>query len=188
MARGQFEVHDIYEANVVAAFAFSTLKDQSIAKQPLPLACTGTTTTPDTNCFAPILNGNLRQLQPIVGLDYYFHHMDTFPGPRCSRDVWQCVGIMGAVSARKADSYFLGLFVEPVIGVQLAGGANFGTQNTLQGAFKLGVPADVTGDFPTYEKRVTGGFVSVGLDLAIFRKVFGKVTGIGTAATNTQGH
>lgn len=188
VARGQFEVHDIYEANVVAAFAFSTLKDQSIAKQPQPLACTGTTTTPDTNCFAPILNSNQRQFEPIVGLDYYFHHMDTFPGPRCSKDVWQCLGVMGAVSVRRTDSYFLGLFVEPVIGVQIAGGANFGTQSTLQTAYKFGAPVDITGDFPTYQKRATGGFLSVGLDLAIFRKIFGKVTGIGTATTNTQGH
>ena len=188
VAHGQFEVHDIYEANVVAAFAFSTLKDQSIGKQPQPLDCVGTAATPDANCFSPVLNGNLRQFQPIVGIDYYFHHMDTFPGPRCSKDVLQCLGVMGAVSVRKADSYFLGLFVEPAIGVQLAGGANFGTQSTLQTAYKFGTPADVTGDFPTYERRVTGGFLSVGLDLAIFRKVFGKVTGIGTAATNTQGH
>jgi hypothetical protein len=79
------------------------------------------------------------------------------------------------------------LFVEPVIGVQLGGGANFGTQSTLQTAYKFGMPADSLAIFRPM-KSMSGGFLSVGLDLAIFRKIFGKVTGIGTAATNTQGH
>jgi len=187
VARGQFEVHDIYDANVVAAFAFSTLKDQSISKQAQPQACSGTSTTPDPNCFAPALNSNLRQWTPVVGIDYYFRPMDTFPGHHCSNAFLQCVGVMGAVSVRKVDSFFLGMFVEPVVGVQFAGGANFGTQTTLQGAYKFGTPVDISGDFPTYEKRATGAFVSAGLDLAIFRKIFGKVTGLGTTTANTQG-
>jgi hypothetical protein len=187
VARGQFEVHDIYDANVVAAFAFSTLKDQSISKQAQPQACQGSATAPDTNCFAPVLSSNLRQFQPIVGVDYYFHHMDTFPGHHCTNDMWQCLGIMGAVSVRKADSYYVGIFVEPVVGVQFAGGANIGSQTTLQSAYKFGTPVDLTADFPTYEKRATGAFFSAGLDLAIFRKIFGKVTGLGTATANTQG-
>jgi hypothetical protein len=71
--------------------------------------------------------------------------------------------------------------------VQDAGGANFGSETTLQRNFQFGTPADITGDFPTYEKRTTGWFVTAGLGLGIFRKIFGKVTGIGTSASGMQG-
>ena len=74
-----------------------------------------------------------------------------------------------------------------MLGVQIAAGANFGSETTLQRNFHFGTPADITGDFPTYEKRTTGWFVTAGLDLGIFRKIFGKVTGIGTSASGTQG-
>ena len=97
------------------------------------------------------------------------------------------VGIMGAVSVTKANTYFFGGFFEPVLGVQMSGGAAFGSQDTLHSAYKFGTPVDITTDFPTNEKRATGAFVSLGVDLGIFRKVFGKVTGIGTSASTTQG-
>ena len=93
----------------------------------------------------------------------------------------QCVGPMGAISVNRASNFFFGGFFEPVLGVQFAAGANFGSEKTLQRNFQFGAPAEVTGDFPTYDKRTTGWFVTAGLDLGIFRKIFGKVTGIGTS-------
>jgi hypothetical protein len=192
VAKGSFEVHDVFHANVVAAIAFSTLKDQSITKQAQPTSCTGTPTAPDSNCFAPLLNSNSYKWAPIVGLDYYLHPRDTFPraqGQRweCTEDWKQCVGFMGAASAVKANNYFIGGFFEPKLGVQFAAGANFGTKTVLDSNYKLGTPVDITGDFPTHDARGTGFFLSAGLDLGIFRKIFGKFTGIGTAASGTSG-
>jgi hypothetical protein len=191
VAKGSFEVHDVFHANVVAAVAFSTLKDQSITKQPQPQSCNGTPANPDPNCFSPVVSNSFKWA-PIVGLDYYFQPRDTFP--RAAGDPWlctqhpgQCFGIMGAASVTKANNYFMGGFFEPVLGVQLGAGANFGTKTVLQSPYKNGVPVDITGDFPTTDKRGTGVFVSAGLDLGIFRKVFGKFTGIGTSASGTSG-
>jgi hypothetical protein len=197
VSSGSFEVHDFFHANVVAAFAISGLKDQSIAKQPTPQGCGGTKANPDNNCFTPILNGGNRQQQVIIGLDYYLQPRDTYPRTKyagnwkkewvCAHHPLQCLGPMGAISVNRGSNFFLGGFFEPVLGVQIAGGANFGSETTLQRNFQFGTPADITGDFPTYEKRTTGWFVTAGLDLGIFRKIFGKVTGIGTSATGTQG-
>jgi len=69
VAQGSFEVHDVFHANVIAAFAFSTLKDQSISKVPEPQSCSGTPSSPDANCFAPYLNGYNRKWAPIIGLE-----------------------------------------------------------------------------------------------------------------------
>lgn len=185
-------MHDVFHANVVAAFAFSTLKDQSISKVAQPLSCSGTATTPDTSCFAPYLNGYNRKWAPIIGLDYYLHPRDTFPRTPdrrwlCHEDWRQCVGVMGAASVTTANNYFLGGFFEPTLGVQFGAGANFGTKTILNSGYTFGTPVDITGDFPTHESRATGVFVSAGLDLGIFRKIFGKVTGIGTSASGTSG-
>lgn len=187
VARGSFEVHEFFHATVVAAYAFSTLKDQSIAKQAAPNGCGATPGSPDANCFTPILNSKNRQQQVFVGLAWYLKPRDTFP----SNDIYckhalQCVGPLGAVSVNNAGSFFLGAFVEPLLGLQISGGANLGSERTLQKNYQFNVPADVSGDFPTYQRRATGGYFSIGLDLGIFRRVFGKVTGIGTAGS-TQG-
>lgn len=190
VARGSFEVHEFFHANVFAAFAFSSLKDQSIANQPTPLGCGGTTANPNTDCFTPILNGGNHQQQVIMGLEYYLRPRDTFPREKwpCSVHVWQCVGPMGGLSVTNANNWFLGGFFEPVLGVQFSGGANFGTEKTLQSPYQFGTPSQITGAFPTYQKRTTGAFFSIGLDLGIFRTIFGKVTGIGTATAATQGN
>lgn len=182
-----FEVHDFFHVNIAAGFAFSSLKDQSIAKQASPLNCNGTAKTPDSNCFIPVLNANNRQENIMIAFEYYLQAQDTFPRDKYSRSwlcgahPWQCFGPMGGLSLTKANNYFLGAFFEPVIGIQVLGGANFGIETTLEKSFTFGMPADINGDFPTYQKRATGWFLSAGFDFGIFRKVFGKVTGIGTA-------
>ena len=193
VAHGSFYVHDLYRANVVAAFAYSRAKDQNIVKQPEPGACGG---SPD--CFSPLLNDKPSQLNLILGVDYYFHHRDTFydvsgdvsGAPQRSPQEWllQSTGIMGALSATKANNWFLGLFFEPVLGVQVGGGANFTSEKRLQKNFQFGTPVVMTGDFPTQDVRVTKAFVSAGLDLGLFRKIFGKLTGIGAATAATQGN
>jgi len=189
VAHGSIQVHELYQANVVAAVAWSSLKDQSITAQAQPLACIGTAAIPDPNCFAPLVTSSYKW-SPIVGLDYYFQSRDTYPRTNlpwlCSEHPWQCFGLMGAASATKANNYFLGGFFEPVLGVQFGAGANFGTRTVLASPYARGVPVDITGDFPTHDGRGTGFFISAGLDLTLFRKVFGKFTGIGTSASGSS--
>lgn len=188
VAQGSFEVHDVFQANVIAAVAFSTLQDQSITKLAAPMSCGGSGGNPDPNCFSPQVRGSYKWT-PIVGLDFYFHPRDTFPRSSwaCGYDWLQCFGVMGAASVTKANNYFFGGFFEPALGVQFGAGANFGTKTVLQSPYEANKPADITGDFPTTERRGTGFFISAGLDLGIFRKIFGKFTGIGTSASGTSG-
>jgi len=192
IAQDSFFVHDLYRANVVAAFAYSWLKDQKIVKQP-STKCD----PPSDNCFEPILASNDPQLGLILGLDFYFDRRDTFfdvaghPGPdtRTSRQrVLQQTGVMGAVSATKGNNWFVGLFYEPILGVQISSGVNIGREQRLQSNFQFGTPVDMPNDFPTQDRQVRKTFLSVGLDLGLFRKVFGKITGVGTAASSTQGN
>jgi len=59
-------------------------------------------------------------------------------------------------------------------------GAHSGTEKRLQGS-----PDITSTTISTYDKRVTKLFFMAGFDLQIFRKIFGKVTGVGTSATTT---
>jgi len=191
---GLFYVHDLYRANVVAAFAYSFLKDQKVVKQP------STQCNPaSSNCFSPFLASSDPQMHIIFGVDYYFRPRDTFydvPG-RPEHDqpdnrtplqqVLQRTGVMGAISATRANNWFLGFFYEPLLGVQFASGLNLGRENRLQSNFTFNTPVDMAGDFPTQEHQVKKLFISAGLDLGLFRKIFGKVIGIGTSTTSTQG-
>jgi hypothetical protein len=195
---GTLYVHDFYKANVVAAFAYSWARDQNIVKQAAPTACGGSTGAPDNNCFSPLLNNSSSQLNLILGVDYYFRPRDTFydvrrpafyEAPKRSNREWllQSTGIMGGLSATKANNWFLGLFFEPVLGVQVGAGANFTAETRLQRNYQFGAPVDLAGDFPTQDSRLTKPFISAGLDLGLFRKIFGKVTGIGTLTGTSQG-
>jgi hypothetical protein len=74
-----------------------------------------------------------------------------------------------------------------VLGVQFGAGANFTSESRLQKTLQFGSPVDITGDFATQDVRVTKPFISAGLDLGLFRKNFGKLTGIGVSAAATQG-
>ncbi len=179
VARGQLQVHDFYYANVTAAFAFSKVQDVSILKQ--PATSTNCTTT---NCFSAIEGRRTEQLNLILGVDYYFKPRDTYPGVdhHSGWNLLQSFGIMGAISATHANNWFLGPFWEPITGAQFAVGANFGTEKRLQQPFTLGTPVDMAGDFPTDDKRVSKLFFSAGMDLALFRKIFGKITGVGGGA------
>lgn len=190
VAKGAFQVHELFWGNVVAAVAASWLKNQSVTKQAQPTSCKGTSTTPDTMCFSPVLTSSVR-MAPIVGLDVYFQQRDSYPRTDrpwlCREHPRQCFGGMGAMSAIKANDYYIGGFFEPSLGVQITAGMNLGVHTALQKPYQSGVPVDINGNFPTSDQRGVQLFVGAGLDLGIFRKVFGKFTGIGTSTSSTSG-
>lgn len=93
----------------------------------------------------------------LLGIQYYLRVRDVFPGR--SKPAW---GILGGVSLNTLDTFFAGLSFEPTPGFNFAGGLRISTGNHPKGAFGM-----------------------LGLDVDIFRKVFGKVKGIGTASTQS---
>jgi hypothetical protein len=90
------------------------------------------------------------------------------------------------VSGNALNNYFLGLAWEPSLGFNFGFGAHSGTETRLQAPYQLN-SAIPSSSVLTYDKRITKLFVMAGFDLQIFRKIFGKVTGVGTSATSTGG-
>ena len=178
VAQGAFEVHQFDKATIVAGFVFSFLHNNNFAARP--------TTSNGTTTYTAVLSSNQRfQPHVLLGLDYYFKPKDTFPvngGGHHTR--LSDFGVLGGVSLNSFNNYFLGIAWEPSLGFNFGVGAHFGTETTLQKPYQVNgtIPSNTV---PTYEKRATGPFVMAGFDLQIFRKIFGKVTGVGVAAAAT---
>jgi hypothetical protein len=176
VARGTFAVHNFDRASVVAAFVATTLRDVTWSKHSETTADGKTITTP----FAAT-----REMQQhfFLGIDYYFRPRDSFPGAK--QPSWKSqFGVLGGVSITHLNNFFAGLAWEPILGINLGAGLHFGTETALQppAAEHTALTSDTV---PTYEQRRTGGFFTLGLDVEVFRKVFGKVVGIGVGTTPT---
>ena len=194
VANGSFDIHERDFGTVIAAVAVSTLKDQNVGQMTPavinPAQCPNATppVSPSTiytdpNCLAPINNGTSIQVHGIAGVGFYFRRRDTFPRSleplgALPRPYAQYFGLMGAAAVDRVNSYFVGPFWEPFVGLQISGGANFGNETILNPVYKYGTPVDLTGSFTTNKQKI-GAFFGIGLDLGIFKKVFGQVTGIG---------
>lgn len=193
VANGSFDVHERDLGTVIAAVAVSTLKDQNVGQMTPtiinPAQCPNATPPvapstiyTDPNCFAPINNGTSIQVHGIAGVGFYFRRRDTFPRSLEPRDtprpLAQYFGVMGALAVDQVNSYFVGPFWEPFVGLQVSGGANFGNETILNPVYTFNTPVDLNGSFTTNKQKI-GAFFGIGLDLGIFKKVFGQMTGIG---------
>jgi hypothetical protein len=194
VANGSFDVHERDLATVIAAVAVSTLRDQNVGEMTPaiinPAQCPNATPPvapstiyTDPNCFAPINNGTSIQVHGIAGVGFYFRPRDTFPRSleppgAPPRPLTQYFGVMGALAVDQVNSYFVGPFWEPFVGLQVSGGTNFGNESILNPVYTFNTPVDLNGSFTTNKQKI-GAFFGIGLDLGIFKKVFGQVTGIG---------
>jgi hypothetical protein len=185
VAHGSFEVHDFYRATVVAAFTFSTIKNQTVASRSITSgqANDGTPCTPAAPCSQPFLDKGSSIPSVVVGLNYYFSRLghDTFPGARNSTS--QKMGVFGGLSADRLNSYLIGIGYQPTEALQLTTGFHAVSQDNISGSYS---PNQVYPGTPSFGGKSTwseGAYFGVGLNLSIFRKVFGSVTGLGTKAT-----
>jgi hypothetical protein len=185
VAHGSFDVHDFYRATVVAAFTFSTIKDQTVKPKPITSgqANDGTACNTTSPCSQPFLDKGSPIPSVVVGVNYYLSKEghDTFPGAK--RSIGQKLGLFGGISATKLNSYFLGLGVEPLEAIQFTGGVNFVSQDSISGLYN---PNQVYPGSPSFGGRSTwtkGAYFGAGFNLSIFRKIFGSVTGLGTKAS-----
>jgi hypothetical protein len=179
VAQGSFELHEFDRATVVAGFVFSRLHNNSFTAQP--------TTSNGKTTYTAAMSSQPFQPHVFIGVDYYFSPKDTFPTRNRSYHLkLSDFGLLGGVSANALNNYFVGLAWEPSLGFNFGLGAHSGTETRLQAPYQVNssIPSSTV---PTYDKRVTRLFVMAGFDLQIFRKIFGKVTGVGTSATSTGG-
>jgi hypothetical protein len=200
---GFFEVHEFQSAAVIASVAISSIRDNSFGTQPLyfdgtpahPFPTTGpcqptvtstttngttTTTITATPCYASYQTGNGLQPQAMIGIMYYLRlHDSFFTAPYSfSRNS----GIVAGISANTANTFFLGVATEPHVGLNIGGGIEFGSESRLQPSI-LALNQTASTTAPTYTRRINKPYVSIGLDLNIFRKVFGKVFGFGSSSS-----
>jgi hypothetical protein len=177
VAQGSFQAHEFDRATVVAGFVFSRIqKNNFTAVSSTTAGATTYTVGNPTQSFQP---------QVFLGVDYYLSPKDTYPNRTGSYHLkLSDFGALGGVSANTFNNYFAGVAWEPSLGFNFGVGAHMGTEKRLQNLN----PGDAipSSTVPTYDKRVTKLFIMAGFDLQIFRKVFGKVTGVGTAATSTS--
>jgi hypothetical protein len=83
VAHGSFDVHDFYRATVVAAFTFSTIKDQTVKSKTITSgqANDGTPCSTTSPCSQPFLDKGSPLASVVVGVNYYLSKQghDTSP-------------------------------------------------------------------------------------------------------------
>ncbi len=180
-------VHDFYKATVAAAFGLSFVRDRSIESRLITSgqAIDGSSCSTSTPCSQQFVDVGSYVASLVVGVNYYLSKKghDTYPG--AVNRFNQKLGVYGGLSATRLNSYFLGLGYEPVEALQLMGGVNFASQNAISSQFN---PSSVYAGTPSFSGASswgTDGFVGIGFNLSIFRKIFGSVTQLGTKVTGT---
>lgn len=171
---GKFEVHKCSQASIVAGFVFSSLEDSAFvlgSRQNPHNPAAGT-----ENFIASKYSN--RQLHYLLGLQYNLKRKDTFPGAHRGR-ARLIPGILGGVSLNKINHYFLGLSFEPELGITISGGLHYGSRFVPATSFEQGETLTGFTEVPMRHKMKIGWFGMIGLDLHIFYRVFGKVSGIG---------
>jgi hypothetical protein len=198
---GVLDVHDKYRATMVAAFAFSpSLKETTFVTTAITTGmATGSTTTNPAPCTfaAPCTQLTVSRgpahSSVIVGMSFHPFGYDTFPGAfswtrRPGEALRQAFGIFGGLSVQNLNDYYGGLDLQVAHGVQIMGGVNLYRQSTLIPGYVSGdiYPGTISASTFTGAQRWThGAYFGIGLNLSIFRKAFGSVTGLGTTAPSS---
>jgi hypothetical protein len=193
---GVLEVHDRYKATMVAAFAFSpgvseiSIKTNTVttgmatgstAQNPIPC-------TVAAPCTQVLTTGPIHS-SVILGMSFHPGGYDTFPGafswnqPR--KALKQAVGIFGGLSVQNLNDYYFGADLQIAHGLQFMGGLNFFRQGRLAPGFTSGGIYPGTPSFTGAQQWTHGGYFGLGLNLSIFRKAFGSVTGLGTKTASS---
>ena len=125
-----------------------------------------------------------------MGLSYHPWGYDTFPGAfswtkKPGEALKQGFGIFGGLSVQNLNDYYAGVDLQIEHGLQIMGGVNFFRQDTLATGFTSGGVYAGTPTFTGAQQWSHGGYFGIGLNLSIFRKVFGSVTGLGAKASST---
>ena len=101
------------------------------------------------------------------------------------RFVEEAVGVFGGLSVQNLNDYYVGGDFQLVHGLQLMAGWNWYRQNTLAPGLVNGNIYATAPNVTTVQKGTSGAYFGLGLNLSIFRKAFGSVTGLGTAAASS---
>lgn len=193
VANGVVDVHDRYKATMVAAFAFSpNLKERSIQSQPIT---SGTTSDGAVICSSATPCSQAKEVHGsphasvILGISFHPWSYDTFPhaydGTGLREHAKHAIGVFGGLSVQNLNDYYAGIDFQVAHGLQFMGGANFLRTDALASGYKNGNIYAGSPAFAGPQRFKTGAYFGIGLNLSIFRKAFGSVTGLGTSATSS---
>jgi hypothetical protein len=190
---GVLEVHDRYRATMVGAFAFSSVKETSIATTSITSGSTtdGMACSADPQCTQVTASAGPAHSSVILGVSYHPWSYDTFPGAQSwKKDALGALkhgfGVFAGLSLQRWNDYYVGAALQ-IGGLEFIGGVNFVRQDTLAAGFDSG---NIYSGAPTFtgpQQWSHGGYFGLGLNLTIFRKAFGAVTGLGSKATTSGG-
>jgi len=190
---GVIEVHGHYRATIVAAFAFSQIREASITSvQVTTGTATGTNTSCSSNspCSMVTVSSGPHHSSVIAGMSYHLWTYDTFPGVfSWKKDpasaFKEAVGIFAGLSVQNLNDYYVGGDLQIGHDMQLMGGLNFYRQSSLAPGFTNGNVYPGSPSFTGPQHWTRGAHFGIGLNLSIFRKAFGSVTGLGTSTTSS---
>jgi hypothetical protein len=190
---GVLEVHDRYRATMVGAFAFSSVKETSIGTTSITngSATDGTVCSADHQCTQVTAGAGPAHSSVILGVSYHPWGYDTFPGAQSwKKDALRALkhgfGVFAGLSLQRWNDYYVGADLQ-IGGLEFMGGMNFVRQDTLAAGFDSGNIYAGTPTFTGPQQWSHGAYFGLGLNLTIFRKAFGAVTGVGGKTTTTGG-
>jgi hypothetical protein len=185
VAHGVVQVHDRYKATMVAMFGFSGNGTQNFTSTAVSsgTASDGTTACTSSNpCTQISVSQGAAHSAVLVGFSFHPYGYDTYP--HFHQGLKHRWGIMGGLSVLSFNDYFAGPDLQIAHGIQVALGVNVYQQDKLNPIYMNNGIYPGTPTF-TAQHWTTGVFGGIGLNLSIFRKAFGSVTGIGTSTTST---
>jgi hypothetical protein len=185
VAHGVVQVHDRYKATMVAMFGFSGIGTQTFTNTTVSsgTASDGSTACNSTNpCTQISVTPGAAHSAVLVGFSFHPYGYDTYPHFHQSfKHSW---GIMGGLSVLSFNDYYAGPDLQIAHGIQVALGVNVYQQGKLNPIYMNNGIYPGTPTF-TVQHWTTGVFGGIGLNLSIFRKAFGSVTGVGTSTKST---
>jgi len=182
VAHGEVDVHDLYHATMVAAFGFSGAGETTFTGTTVNTGTASdgiTACSSATPCTKITVSRGTNHSSALVGLSYHPYGYDTFPRLKQKQNFKHLWGIMGGLSVQNLNDYYAGLDLQIAHALQVMGGANFYRQKALSPGYTNGGTYPGTPTFDRGQHWTSGAFGGIGLNLSIFRKAFGSVTGIG---------
>jgi hypothetical protein len=190
---GNFDVHKIYRANLVAGFFVSSLKNR-----PYGLTNNGQASSSANITYVTVMGQPYRpQIHAFVGINVYLWERDVFPGQLSrQRFLWLKKdhkwvngywnpGIMVGYGVDAQNNYLVGLNWETKWGINFGPGLHVGQEAFLQPGIIPGVtqlPSSAT-SVPTFNKTACGVYGSLGFDLGVMKSAFGQLFGGGSSVS-----
>jgi hypothetical protein len=185
VAHGEVQVHDLYKATMVAGFGFSGVGETTFSTSVITNgpAADGSTCSSTAPCEKIKVTRGANHTTPLVGFSFHPMGYDTYP--HYKQPFWSRWGIMGGSSVLNINDYYAGLDLQVYTGIQVMVGGNFYRQSVLAPNYTDGgIYPGSSITFGGPQHWTIGPFGGIGLNLAIFRKAFGSVTGIGVGTAS----